>query len=72
MSTKERIELLLSLLKKANVLSFSKTLRKSEGKKGAVVTLLASLELAKDGLIELVQNNTDELFIKSLRGKSIE
>ena len=31
------------------------------------MTLLASLELAKDGLIELVQNNTDELFIKSLR-----
>ena len=72
LSTKERIELLLSLLKQANVLSFSKTLRKSEGKKGAVVTLLASLELAKDGLIELVQNNTEELFIKSLRGKSIE
>ena len=72
LSTKERIQLLLSLLKKSNVLSFSKTLRKSEGKKGAVVTLLASLELAKDGLIELVQNNTEELFIKSLRGKSIE
>ena len=66
MSTKERIQLLLSLLKKANVLSFSKTLRKSEGKKGAVVTLLASLELAKDGLVELIQNEENEIYIKSM------
>ena len=51
---------------------FSKTLKKSEGKKGAVVTLLASLELAKDGYVELVQNNSDELFIKSLGSIAIE
>ena len=46
----------------------SKTLRKPEGKKGVVVTLLASLELAKDGYIELIQNKSEELFIKSVRG----
>ena len=72
LSTKERIQILLSLLKKTNIISFSKTLNQSEGKKGAVVTLLASLELAKDGLVELVQNNTEELFIKSRGRKSIE
>jgi segregation and condensation protein A len=30
-----------------------------------VVTLLASLELAKDGYLELIQNKSDELFLKS-------
>ena len=72
LSTKERIQILLMLFKKTNVISFSKTLKKSEGKKGAVVTLLASLELAKDGHVELVQNNSEELFIKSLRSIAIE
>ena len=72
LSTKERIQILLMLFKKTNIISFSKTLKKSEGKKGAVVTLLASLELAKDGHVELVQNNSEELFIKSLRSIAIE
>tara|TARA_B100000886_G_scaffold303066_1_gene233473 strand:+ start:3262 stop:4056 length:795 start_codon:yes stop_codon:yes gene_type:complete len=67
LSTKERIQILLDLLNKNNVISFSKTLRKLEGKKGVVVTLLASLELAKDGYIELIQNKSEELFIKSVR-----
>ena len=55
-------------LNNKNIISFSKTLRKPEGKKGVVVTLLASLELAKDGYIELIQNKSEELFIKSVRG----
>ena len=67
LSTKERIQILLDLLKKTNIISFSKTLKQPEGKKGVVVTLLASLELAKDGYIELVQNKSEELFIKSIR-----
>ena len=67
LSTKERIQILLDLLKKTNIISFSKTLKQPEGKKGVVVTLLASLELAKDGYIELIQNKSDELFIKSIR-----
>jgi segregation and condensation protein A len=68
LSTKERIKILLDILNNTNIISFSKTLRKPEGKKGVVVTLLASLELAKDGYIELIQNNSEELFIKSVRG----
>ena len=67
LSTKERIQILLDLLKKTNIISFSKTLKQPEGKKGVVVTLLASLELAKDGYIELIQNKSEELFIKSIR-----
>ena len=57
---------------KRNIIGFYKTLQKKEGKQGVAVALLASLELAKDGLIELVQNNTEELFIKSLRSIAIE
>lgn len=58
----------MEILAKRNVVSFSKTLRKSEGRHGVVVTFLASLELAKDGHVELIQNKTDEIFLKSLRG----
>lgn len=65
LSTKERIQMILDFLKKTNVIKFSKTLKKSEGKQGIVVTLLASLELAKDGYVELIQNKSEELFIKS-------
>ena len=46
-----------------NIISFSKTLKRLEGKKGVVVTLLASLELAKDGFIELIQNTYMKLKI---------
>lgn len=65
LSTQERIQILLSILAKRNVISFSKTLRKSEGRQGVVVTLLASLELAKDGHLELIQNESNEIFLKS-------
>ena len=67
LSTKDRIQMILDLLSKTNIISFSKTLKKPEGKKGIVVTLLASLELAKDGYVELIQNKSEELFIKSSR-----
>ena len=67
LSTKERIQMILDLLSISNIISFSKTLKKPEGKKGIVVTLLASLELAKDGYVELIQNKSEELFIKSSR-----
>lgn len=65
LSTQERIQILLNFLDKQNIITFSQTLKKNEGKKGVVVTLLASLELAKDGYVELIQNKSDELFLKS-------
>ena len=64
------VSLTALFLKENKILSFSKTLKKSEGKKGVVVTLLASLELAKDGYIDLIQNKSEELFIKSKRSSS--
>ncbi len=67
LSTKERIQIILDILSRTDLISFSKTLIKPEGRKGVVVTLLASLELAKDGYVELIQNNSEELFIKSSR-----
>ena len=68
LSTQERIQIILEILSKRNIISFSKTLRKSEGRHGVVVTFLASLELAKDGHVELIQNKTDEIFLKSKTG----
>ena len=68
LSTQERIQIILKILSKRNIVSFSKTLRKSEGRHGVVVTFLASLELAKDGHVELIQNKTEEIFLKSLTG----
>ena len=67
LSTQERIKFLLETLKRTNIVSFSKTLKKLEGKKGVVVTLLASLEMARDGHVELIQNKSEELFLKSVR-----
>ena len=68
LSTQERIQIILEILSRRNIISFSKTLRKSEGRHGVVVTFLASLELAKDGHVELIQNKTDEIFLKSKTG----
>lgn len=67
LSTQERIKILLEILENTNIVSFSKTLKKLEGKKGIVVTLLASLEMARDGHVELIQNKSEELFLKSVR-----
>ena len=52
-------------LSKKNLIGFYKTLQKSEGKIGVVVSFLASLELAKDGCVDLIQNNNEEIYIKS-------
>ena len=66
LSTQERIQIILQILSKRNIVSFSKTLRKGEGRHGVVVTFLASLELAKDGHIELIQNkDSNQLYLKS-------
>tara|TARA_B100001057_G_scaffold186868_1_gene187661 strand:+ start:1517 stop:2302 length:786 start_codon:yes stop_codon:yes gene_type:complete len=66
LSTQERIEIILKILSGKKIISFSKALRKKEGKQGVVVTLLASLELAKDGHIELIQNKTNEIYLKAI------
>ena len=65
LSTQERIEFIFSILSKKNLLGFYKTLRRSEGKIGVVVSFLAALELAKNGYVDLIQNESREIYIKS-------
>ena len=65
LSTQERISLILSILNKRNVIQFFQTYKKNEGKQGVVVALLASLDLAKDGYVELIQNkDSNQLYLK--------
>ncbi len=65
LSTQERITFILSILNKRNVIQFFQTYEKNEGKQGVVVALLASLDLAKDGYVELIQNkDSNQLYLK--------
>ena len=66
LSTQDRIALILSILSKQKVIQFFQTYQKKEGKQGVVVSLLASLDLAKDGQVELIQNkDSKQLYLKS-------
>jgi len=66
LSTQDRIALILSILHKRNVIQFFQTYEKKEGKQGVVVAFLASLDLAKDGYLELIQNkDSNQLYLKS-------
>jgi len=66
LSTQDRIALILSILHKRNVIQFFQTYEKKEGKQGVVVAFLASLDLAKDGHLELIQNkDSNQLYLKS-------
>ncbi len=66
LSTQDRIALILSILNKRNVIQFFQTYEKKEGKQGVVVAFLASLDLAKDGHLELIQNkDSNQLYLKS-------
>ena len=66
-STQERIALILSIFKKRNIVQFFQIFKKSEGHQGVAVSLLASLDLAKDGLVELIQNkDSNQLYLKSV------
>ncbi|MBD63347.1 MAG: segregation/condensation protein A [Gammaproteobacteria bacterium] len=66
LSTQDRIELILSILRKRNVIQFFHTYQKNEGKPGVIVAFLASLDLAKNGHLELIQNqDSNQLYLKS-------
>jgi len=68
LSTQDRIALILSILSKQNVIQFFQTYQKQEGNQGVVVSLLASLDLAKNGHVELIQNeDSNRLYIKSTK-----
>ncbi|MBL1273569.1 MAG: segregation/condensation protein A [Oceanospirillales bacterium] len=55
LSTRERMSAILSLLKDDQFVAFSSLFTVEEGRLGVVVTFLATLELVKEQLIEVVQ-----------------
>ncbi len=56
LSTRERMGIILELLRDGTFVPFRCFFVVEEGRLGAVVTFMAILELVKEGLIELVQN----------------
>jgi segregation and condensation protein A len=70
LSVRERMSNILTLLDKTEgtFLAFHQFFTVKEGKKGAVVTFLAILELCKEELVEVVQGEAlSEVWVKSLR-----
>lgn len=65
LSVRERMSSILVCLENAECKSFFSLFNQKEGKAGVVVSLLAILELTKEGLIELMQSEPlAELFVK--------
>ena len=55
LSVRERMSLILGVLKQTDQMTFTHLFTFEEGRAGVVVTLLAILELAKEMLIEIIQ-----------------
>lgn len=58
LSTRERMSLVLEKLQGGNFVPFVTLFTEEEGRLGVVVTFLAMLELIKESLVEIVQNET--------------
>lgn len=56
LSTRERMSMVLEALRDGNFVPFARLFTIEEGRLGVVVTFMAILELVKESLIELVQN----------------
>jgi segregation and condensation protein A len=56
LSVRERMSQILQRLGQAGALAFPQLFRQGEGRHGAVVSLLAVLELGREGLIEILQD----------------
>ena len=56
LSTRERMTEILELLQQSDLIAFNDLIKKSEGKMGVAVVLLAIMELLKDSLIMGIQN----------------
>jgi segregation and condensation protein A len=59
LSVRERMSIVLDIIKGDEFIEFSMLFKPEEGKAGVVVSLLAILELLKETLIEMVQNEPD-------------
>ncbi len=67
LSVRERMSKILECLQHSEQAPFFSLFSRDEGKGGAVVSLLAILELTREGLIELIQPKPlTELFVRSL------
>jgi len=67
LSVRERMSIVLATLKEGGYEEFQSMFTVEEGRMGVVVTLLAMLELIKEELIELVQNESyGPIYVKSL------
>ena len=58
LSVRERMSLILSILKKGDNIQFEKLFNLEEGRLGVIVTFLAILELVKESLIDIIQNES--------------
>jgi len=58
LSVRERMTAILSRMQSVAFCEFSTLFRIEEGRAGVIVTLLAVLELLKEGLVELIQNES--------------
>jgi segregation and condensation protein A len=68
LSVRERMSHILNQLGKSPLVAFQDLFHRSEGRQGAVVSLLAILELCKERLIELIQEQPlGELFVQTVR-----
>jgi segregation and condensation protein A len=56
LSVRERMSAILTQLSEQSLLAFQKLFIVSEGRAGAVVSLLAILELSKERLIDIIQS----------------
>jgi segregation and condensation protein A len=56
LSTRERMSQILAMLSSSDYISFERLFDVSEGRAGVVVSFLALMELVKELLVELVQN----------------
>lgn len=67
LSVRERMSSILEKLKDLESIIFSRLFIKTEGRHGVVVSFLAILELSKEGLIEIIQNEPlAELHVRSV------
>ena len=73
LSVRERMATILEILKGENSLLFAQLFIRKEGRPGVVVSFLAILELAKEGLIEIIQSEPfTEIRIRNASFASVE
>jgi segregation and condensation protein A len=65
LSVRERMAAVMSVARSDSFVAFSQLFTVAEGRAGVVVTLIALLELLKESLIEMVQNEArGQIYVK--------